>query len=143
MKSIGTFFSAFLVLSLLSQSLLAKALRIFLECGLDSPKDKKPAAIADWRVVKVSKPATDSKEDEAKWENSYVLEAFLKGKNLIEVFALEGSSGDEDYNEFKVLATDKDLTRIGVSYVTIHNKLEWATLTNFDGYQFAGCGSKK
>lgn len=143
MKSIGTFFTAFFVLSLGSPSSFAKDLRIYLECGIENPKDKKPAGVADWRVVKVSTPAKDSKEDEPKWDNRYVLEVYLKNKNIIEVFELEGISGDEDYNEFKVLAAEKDFRRIGVSYVTIHNKLDWASLTDTEGYQFVGCGSKK
>ena len=142
MKSFGTFIGALFALSVVAHPASAKELRIYLGCQLDDPKEKIKPEVARYQVVKVSKPESAKEKDAPKWEDSYVLEVYIKNKNIVEVFSLEGISGDEDYNEYKVLATDKDITRTGVSAVTIQNKLEWANLINEDGSSFADCKKK-
>lgn len=142
MKLIGTLIGTFFVLSLLSQAALAKELRIYLDCKIDDPKAKAPKDVAEWKVVKISTPVKEAKKGENKWENRYSLEVVLKGKNIVEVFDFEPMSGDEDYNEYDVIAANKDFKRIGVGAVTVHNRFEWASLVSDEGYKFADCGKK-
>jgi len=50
----------------------------------------------------------------------------------VEEYELEGLSGDEDYNEVKIVANEAELEKLGVWKVTFHNLMQWANISGDD-----------
>ncbi len=125
-------------------ALEAKELHFNLSCSQDSKDRKIPKEIAQFKMVKISKPVQDAKEDAPKWENSYALEVHLKGETeVVEVYPFKKAiSGDEDYSEFPLDVSDKDGKRINVQTAYIQYKFAWVGLIDNEGFSYVRCEPK-
>ncbi len=111
-----------------------------LNCAVTSKVAKVPAQVAKYRITKEAF-LNPNPTPGHKWNKRYAVEVFFKAlPNKAYTYKLvHGGSGDEDYNEFKLSATDAQSSRINVQGAYIQNNFEWATLVDRDGYGFADC----
>ncbi len=111
----------------------AKPLQFVLNCEID--KDVKiPKSIKEYAVKKIASQSLDKS-----WKNSYVLQVTYKSGTKEDFNFKSAQSGDEDYNEYNLDATEEQIKAVNVSGGAIQNRFEWASLTNANGRSFARC----